>query len=194
MCSIEAHNVALKWARQDCEANGSPEKVYHLGATIFIPPRIKPAPPAPPEAFQFLTEASPDQWTQWSPIWMLSKLRDEDRALVVCGPQLRQDYHVVSIECNVQRSTSICGRAANSAQDGPQLRLMQVGIWQSETLSLNSLTGREVGFTRHTAHSHSITARKIDRCLQFSHRKQAAAHGTIKAITKSLEIRKPTRN
>ena len=95
---------------------------------------------------------------------------------------------------NLQRSTTICGRAANSTQDGPQLRLMQVGTRQSGTLSFNCLAGRGVGFTRHTTESHSITARKIDPRLQFSHRKQAAAHGIIMAITKSLAIRKPTRN
>ena len=98
-CSIEMHNVALKWARQDCEVNGSPNKVYDLRATVLIPPMIKPAPPTPSEAFQFLTEAFQDQWTQWSPIWMLSNLRDVDRELVVWGPQLRQDNRVVSVEC-----------------------------------------------------------------------------------------------
>ena len=92
-CSIEMHNVALKWARQDYEAKGFFQQVLYLkgdtGSTVLIPPIIQPAKPAPPEAFEFLTEAPKDRWKQWSPIWMLSNLRDADRELVVWGPQLR---------------------------------------------------------------------------------------------------------
>ena len=87
----------------------------------------------------------------------------------------------------LQKTTTTHGRAANSAQHGPQLRLMQLRVLQSGTLSFNGLTGRGVGFTRHTAHNPSITARKIYRCVQFSHRKQAAARdyrGHYKALRK----------
>ena len=97
LCSIEMHKVGLKWVWQDCEVNCLLNKMYDFRATVLMPPMIQFASPAPTEAFQFLTEVSQDQWTQWSPLWMLSNFREDDRALVVKGPQLLQDNRVVSI-------------------------------------------------------------------------------------------------
>ena len=96
---MEMHNVALKWARRDCELRGLPYKQFDLSSArqLKIPPMIKPL-PNNPEAYEFIGEAPDEQWEYWHPIWLLSNIRDKDSALVIKGPQLRQDVCVVAID------------------------------------------------------------------------------------------------
>ena len=89
------------------------ELVYSLiiGSVVLIPPMIQLPPPAPTEAFQFLTEEAEDQWTPCSPIWMISNLRDEDRALVVLGLIIRRRIVSCQSHAKLQMTTTTDGRA-----------------------------------------------------------------------------------